>query len=240
MADTGITLDVMVVYTAAARIGAGSVAAMQATINQAVAETNTGYLNSQVKPRIRLVYTTEVTYSETGFDWYTCLNRLAGKTDGYMDNVHSLRNTYKADIVVMVCANTAYGGLAEAIMATESSAFCVVARPFITGYYTMAHEMGHLQGARHDRYVDGVENRPYADNHGYTYPTGAWRTIMSYDNACNAAGIRCTRINYWSNPNVQYNGHPTGVAGGVGVGADNHKCLNNTAYTVAQFRLAGN
>ncbi|HLP61694.1 MAG TPA: M12 family metallo-peptidase [Candidatus Deferrimicrobium sp.] len=234
--DTGAIIDVMVVYTAAARTGAGSVAAMEATIDQAVAETNTGYSNSQITPTINLVHTAEVTYSESSFNWTTCVNRLQGTSDGYMDNVHTLRNTYRADMVVLIVENSDYCGQAYTIMANSSGAFCLVSRSCATGYYSFAHEMGHLQGARHDRYMDNTDNSPYTYNHGRTYPTGQWRTIMAYDNACVAAGVNCTRINYWSNPSVFYNGVATGISGGAGVGCDNHLCLNNTAYTVANFR----
>jgi hypothetical protein len=237
--DDGSIIDVMVVYTATARSGAGGATAMQNLIDQAVSETNTGYNNSNVNPRVNLVHTAEIVYNETGFSWGQAINRLVGKNDGYMDNVHTLRNTYKADVVVMIVNNTAYCGLANTIMANESGAFCLVSRTCVTGYYSFAHEIGHLQGARHDRYVDPTENSPFAYNHGYTYPANNWRTIMAYNNACTAVGKNCTRVNYWSNPNVLYGGVAMGVFGGVGVGVDNHRCLNNTAYTVANFRESG-
>lgn len=238
-ADDGSTIDVMVVYTGAARSGAGGTTAMQNLIDQAVSESNTGYGNSFVNPRLNLVHTEEVVYSESGFNWGQTMNRLVGTSEGYMDNVHTLRNTYKADVVVMIVNNTGYCGLANTIMATESGAFCLVSRTCATGYYSFAHEIGHLQGARHDRYVDPTEYSPFTYNHGFTYPAGGWRTIMAYNNACTAVGVNCTRLNYWSNPNVLYGGVAMGAFGGVGVGADNHRCLNNTAYTVANFRLSG-
>jgi peptidyl-Asp metalloendopeptidase len=234
---TNTTIDVMVVYTATARSGAGGTTAMETLIDQAVAESNTGYSNSEVNITLDLVHTAEVTYSETSFDWSTCLSRLSGTSDGYMDNVHTLRNTYQADVVSMIVNNSSYCGLATTIMATESQAFSLVSRTCATGYYSFAHEIGHLQGARHDRYVDNTDNSPYTYNHGRTYPAGGWRTIMAYNTACAAQGVYCTRINYWSNPNVYYNGVPTGIPGGAGVGADNHLCLNNTASTIAAFRV---
>lgn len=235
-ADPGTDLDVMVVYTADARSSAGGTTAMENLIDQAVSESNTGYSNSNVNISMTLVHTAEVSYSESGFNWSTCLSRLRNPSDGYMDEVHSLRNTYCADVVLMVVNNQAYCGLAYTIMADESDAFCLASRICITGYYSFAHEIGHLQGARHDRYVDGTENSPYAYNHGHTYPTDSWRTIMAYNNACSAQGTSCTRVNHWSNPNVNYMGTPTGTSGGVGVGEDNHLCLNNTSSVVANFR----
>jgi len=97
-ADSGSTLDVMVVYTPAARSAAGGITAMNALINLAVTETNTAYSNSGVTPRLRLVHTEEVNYTESG-DSSTDLNRLKDTVDGFMDNVHNLRDIHGADMV---------------------------------------------------------------------------------------------------------------------------------------------
>ena len=59
-ADDGSLIDVMVVYTPAARISQGGAAAMNSLINLGVAETNNAYANSVVKQRVRLVYEGEV------------------------------------------------------------------------------------------------------------------------------------------------------------------------------------
>jgi hypothetical protein len=235
-AKVNTTIDVMTVYTASARSAAGGTTAMNNLIDQAISETNTGYSNSNVNITLNSVHKAEVTYSETSFNWSTTMNRLVGTSDGYMDNVHTLRNTYCADVVVLVVNNSTYCGLANAIMASSSGAFCIVSRTCATGYYSYGHEIGHLQGARHDRYVDNTDYSPYTYNHGRTYPTGRWRTIMAYNNACSAQGVSCTRVNHWSNPSVNYSGVATGISGGAGVGADNHLCLNNTAATVAAFK----
>jgi hypothetical protein len=96
--DNGSVIDVMVVYTPAARIAAGETAAMNALIQLGVDETNQSYANSLVTQRIRLVYKAEVAYTESG-DFGTDLNRLTNVSDGYMDEVHSLRDTYGADLV---------------------------------------------------------------------------------------------------------------------------------------------
>jgi hypothetical protein len=233
-ADDGSNIDVMVVYNAAARSAVGGTAAMETKIDQALAETNTGYGDSQINFTMTCVHKAEVVYSETSFNWSTCLSRLRGKTDGYMDEVHTLRDTYKADCVLMVVNNGSYCGLASTIMASESEAFALAYHSCITGYYSFAHEIGHLQGARHDRCVDSTENSPDPYNHGHTEST-SWRTIMAYGTCCS----NCTRVNHWSNPNINHSGAATGTPGGAGVGENNAQTLMNYRVTCANWRDSG-
>ena len=96
--DDGSQIDVMVAYTPDVRSAVGGTTAVNTLINLAVTETNTGYANSGINQRLRLAHSTEVTYSESG-DSTTDLNRLFDPADGYMDNIHTLRNTYGADLV---------------------------------------------------------------------------------------------------------------------------------------------
>jgi hypothetical protein len=123
--------------------------------------------------------------------------------------------------------------------AFASSAFSVVQRDCATGYYSFGHEMGHNMGAHHDRYAAKNENGAYAYSHGYVDKPGKWRTVMAYNDDCNASGFNCTRIQYWSNPNVDYQGNPTGISENDSKSANNALTLNNTAYTVSNFRSSG-
>ncbi len=234
------TIEVLVVYTSDARIGAGGTTAMKTFIAQAISETNTAYGNSDITPRLHLTHTQEVSYSESSFSWSGCLDNLIRTNDGVLDDVHSIRDAHFADVVVMIVNHFDYSngiaGRSGAIMAEDYNAFCVVSRNFAKApYYIFPHEIGHLQGARHDRGVDNTDYYFYF-NHGYVYLPGRWRTIMAYENACLAQGFSCGVINHFSNPNVLYNGVPTGVFGGVGNEADNHRALNATASIVASFR----
>jgi len=236
--DDGSVIDIMVVYTQSARAVVGGTVAMETLIDQAVAETNTGYANSNITQRINLVHTAEIVYTELSGSsgWSTTLNRLTNDNDGYMDEVHSLRDTYGADLVIMIQNEGTYCGLAW-LNSNESHGFSLVHYSCATGYYSFAHEMGHNMGARHDRYVDNTDFSNYTYNHGYVSIPGDWRTIMAYNTDCSENGDGyCTRLNYWSNPNIYYGGRIMGNAGGAGSGADNHLTLNNTANTIANFR----
>ncbi|MCP4544791.1 MAG: hypothetical protein GY832_47435 [Chloroflexi bacterium] len=249
-ADDGSIVDVLVVYTDDARAAVGGITVMENLIDQAIDETNTSYVNSGVAQRVNLVHAAEVAYDESGFNWSTTLSRLRGTSDGYIDNVHTLRDTYCADEVVLIVNDAAYCGLAYLMWNVSSSfeddAFALVHWDCATGYYSFAHEMGHNMGARHDWYVDS-ETTPYAYNHGYLNAPDRWRTIMAYNSDCTAQGFNCDRIQYWSNPGVLRGGDPMGVPSGTssacntGVSnpncdADNQLLLDNTAYTVSNFR----
>jgi hypothetical protein len=232
--DNGSRFDVMVVYTPAARAAAGGTTAMQALINLAVAETNTAYSRSGIIPRLRLVHQEEVSYTESG-DFSTDLNRLTNPSDGFMDNVHALRNTYGADLVSLIIEGTSLCGLGW-LMTTESNsfqalAFSVVARICATGNFSLGHEMGHNMGLQHDR-TDTPANGVFPFSHGYADTPHGFRDIMGVADSCGG----CMRIQNFSNPNVLFNGFPTGVAQPSPQSADAATSLNATAFTVANWR----
>ena len=236
-ADDGSVIDVMVVYTPAARDATGGGPAMTNLINLAVAETNQSYLNSGIIQRLNLVYATEVAYTETSFS--AALYDLTGTSDGKMDIVHTLRNTYYADEVVLIIDDPEYCGLAWLMQDVSTSfqdhAFAVVNWYCATGYYSFGHELGHNMGAQHDHYaVDkyGQAAGAYWYSYGYVNTSRRWRTVMAYNDACGDLGFYCDRIPHWSNPSVPYDGYPTGASN-----ADNQLTLDNTAWTVANFRV---
>ncbi|HSM24609.1 MAG TPA: M12 family metallo-peptidase [Anaerolineaceae bacterium] len=238
--DGGYVIDVMVVFTATARSKAGGTSQIQNLINLAVSETNTGYQRSGITSTMRLVHTTEINYDESilssGSGWSTALSQLTNQ-DGIIDNVRDLRNTYGADLVVMIVDNTTYcgiGWLMNPSYTSDNVGYSVVSRNCATGYYSFAHETGHNMGAHHDRATAGGSTAMYSYSYGYQAPDSSFRTIMAY----NCGGSSCPRINNWSNPNVLYNGKPTGVSSTAPNSADNRLTLNNTAPIVSNFRSA--
>jgi len=238
-ADDGTLIDVLVVYTQAA---AAASANIRSEIQLAVDETNQAYINSGVSHRVRLAGTAQVTYTETG-NSSTDLSRLRGTSDGYMDNVHSLRNSYRADQVTLIVESLdacGRGYFMNPVAASfESSAFTVVDRGCATGYYSFGHELGHNMSAHHDCYVES-SLQPYNYNHGLVHiganQAASWRTIMAYRDQCRANGFSdCQRIQYFSNPSISYLGSPTGTSGS-GCKANVRLTLANTDYTVSNFR----
>jgi hypothetical protein len=226
--DVGIqaltTVNVMVVYTASAATASGNISSL---IQLAVDETNQSYINSGVNINMVRVHTAQVTYNEANRSFSQHTTALRSSTDNLMDNVHTLRNTYGADMVLLVVNDSEACGQAAAINATATTAFATAHYTCITGYYSFGHELGHLQGARHDRYMD-ASTTPFSYGHGYIPPSKTWRTIMAYGNNCN----NCTRIQWWSSPLKIRNGEAMGTV----QYEDNARVLNVTAPTVAAFR----
>lgn len=220
-ADT--IIRVMVHYTSSAASASGNISAL---VDLAVAETNQGYTNSGVLIDLILAHKSQVTYTQSG-SFSTDLSRYRGTSDGYMDSIHTTRNSVAADVGVLLINNSSSCGLASSIGSTASTAFAVAHWSCATGYYSFGHEIGHLQSARHDPATD-PSTSPYSYGHGYRYlGSPDWRTIMAYD--CPGG---CPRLNYWSSPLRTFNGVPMGTSSQ----SDNARVLNNTRNTVAAFR----
>ena len=207
MADTGGTIDVMVVYTALAQAAAGGPTGIVNLINIGISETNTTYANSDVKQRVRLVHSALVPYAEPSSFSTSLSNLRAG--GGTLSTVPALRDQYHADLVMMLVhpPSPDFCGIAY-LMVTVSTAFApsgysVTDTSCVTPNLTMAHEWGHNMGALHDWYVSpGV--LPYTYAHGYANwrPGQRWRTVMSYNDICSDQGFNCSRLVAWANPDA--------------------------------------
>lgn len=246
--DDGRRIDLLVVYTSALTSLLGSTTTVNNLINLAVTETNTGYANSQVTQRVNLAGTMQVTWDEAGFDWNSALYNITDGVAPFQD-VPAMRDAVRADLVVLLVKNTSSCGIGWMMTSVSTSfhdyGFTVVSYSCATGYYTFAHEQGHNEGAHHDRatvLAQGGGQGAYPYSYGFwlfnsTLGQNTHRTIMAYD-----CPTSCTRVNYWSNPNVLFtfpatgNSTPMGIAPGQPNAADNHTTLNNTGPTVAKFR----
>ena len=111
--EDGSRIDILVVYTPKAKADHGGVRALWAQIDLLVAQTNQTYADSAVIQRVHLAHAAEASYVERGRDDITILEHLTFPSDGYMDEVHVLRDRYAADIVhLMVDESRARQGLA--------------------------------------------------------------------------------------------------------------------------------
>lgn len=231
--DEPTIFDVLIVYTPQARMDAGGTEAIKALIYLGVDEGQIVYSDSLIDVSLRVVHFAETNYTEAGTT--LDLPRLAFSTDGHMDEVHTLRNTYQADIVSLWGTYTGTCGRGY-VMTTrsnsfESSAFNVNDWSCAVGNYTWLHEMGHNMGCQHDRdNTSGSIIDPYA--YGWRWfglSTNEYRSVMSY-----APG---TRIGNFSNPNVLFDGVATGVPVGNVNESYNALTITNSAPYVANWRM---
>lgn len=247
------TVDVMVLFSPA-------VAAVikDKDIVHAIINTNTVFKNSGISTRLRLVHSASVNFYETDFaDSDTALVALQSKTDGIVDEIHTLRDSNGADLVILIVdAVDLWNGWTQGdanVLYRNDPALSEYA-PFALidwqGLNTTAftHEIGHMMGAHHDWYVSAQKKVPYPYARGYVNRENGWRTIMAYEDECDNLGIACPRVPFFSNPNISYNGVPLGVPIGTNTSCQNGVTANppcdaydalaimNTSATIAGFR----
>ncbi len=233
--DDASTFDVLVMYTANARtVAGGTDLAVQTRIALGVSETNAAYANSGITPRLRLVGAELTNYTESG-DLSVDLDRFRNTADGQMDEVHLRRDALGADLAVLVVGATAGGacGVGYVMEALSGAfapwAFSVTAYPCISPNYTFAHELGHNMGSAHAPEDGAGQPSLFPYSFGYKEPTQLFRTVMAYD--CTGG---CPRILYFSNPNVNFSGVPTGTT----LQHNNARSIGEAASTIANWRQA--
>jgi hypothetical protein len=205
-----VVIDLMIAYT---RNAAAHYADLERDlVHPAIEEANASFAFSGLGHiKLRLVHAYQTPYQEEGLH-FDHLWRFADKGDGQMEEVHDLRELYRADIAVLIVDDPKGCGLATRVHADADEAFAVVHHKCVATSYTLAHEIGHLIGASHElAFVNGTK----------------WRDIMGSKESCGG----CPRIPYWSNPSVRYRGEPTGTAA-----YDNARVIFEQAGRVSRFK----
>jgi hypothetical protein len=255
--DDPTRVSAMILYTTDAKTAAGGTDAIEASIYAAIAEANQSYVNSDINMQLNLVRLAEVDYTSAGGNYLTDTCRLHDSGDGILDNVQSLRDTYRADLVAMVVPNSGsscgltYGQLNNPALGCsnlsnhsvvgspanshEEGAYHVFGLGCMQTNFTLPHEFGHSGSTRHDWDNDPTDNSPTHSNHGYYYDSGvyatSWRTILTYPSH------NGSRVPYFSNPAISYLSHSTGISTGSQP-ADNHSILNTTRSVLANYRCS--
>jgi hypothetical protein len=219
-----VIIDIIVAYTKKAAANYSDV--KRELVDLSIEEANESFRQSGIgQVKLRLVHAYQTDYVEKGahFDhvW-----RFADKGDGYLDEIHPLRDKYKADVAVLIVDDPKGCGLATRVYGDADEAFAVVHHECAAASYSFAHEIGHLIGARHDLNLDKTMN-PFPYGHGYVNGT-KWRDIMSYKESCGG----CPRLPVWSSPQVTVKGEPAGDP----EFDDNARVIREQAARVANFR----
>lgn len=217
-----VSVSVLVLYTASV---AQNHPSMKDFVESLITITNDTFKQSGIPANLTLADLSQTSYTESG-SLSDDVDRLISTNDGYADEIHAQRDLRKADIVMTLVDRGDAAGYAGDILANKLTAFAVVDDEYADWYFTFAHEMGHLFGARHNPEADN-STTPFAYGHGYQHPGGKWRCLMSYNCSSN-----CTRVGIWSSPLIKHAGETAGTAGVN----DNARVVRETISTIAGFR----
>ncbi|MFG0251604.1 MAG: M12 family metallo-peptidase [Phycisphaerales bacterium JB038] len=234
-----VIIDVLVIYTPAARDQAGGEDAMRALVFRAADEMNFSLERTHIAPRIRLVGVQQIDYAEDPSDLLTDLECMSlGWCGGSLQEpgCASVREPVGADLVSLIVQSNPYPPRGAAYLLrslddfwnADSVAFSVLKRPSLLDD-TFCHELGHNLGCHHEREdtsFPGLFDYSHAYRPQYGYQ---WSTIMH-------TGVNS--ILAYSNPDALYDGEPTGVPIDRPNSAHNALTIAQSAAYVATYREA--
>jgi len=215
---TVVNYSIMFYYTQAFQ---DTTADIDGFIEQVLAETNQGYINSQIPIRASKFCAEKANVEENSNVLTSFANMKQGSSS-------KLRNS--ADAAALLVQNYDWCGMASSFTYNTGNTVSVTKKSCALGYYSFGHEIAHNMGALHNPEVSN--NNVFPEGHGHLIALGSssnsngYRTILGY-----YADGHYHRVNYYSNPSVILpdTGTPTGLEGI----SDNAAVLTKNRFTMA-------
>jgi hypothetical protein len=261
-ASAANTVDVALGYTNGLVTKYGSAANVNTRLSNLMAITNQGYVNSLITPRVRLVRTVQVNYTDsntnelalealTGYDC-TPTSCTQQPVPAELVPLRTARDEYGADLVSLVRPFQApqhqgcgiawlLGGGGFAIDNTDAPfGYSIVSdgndqdETDGRNYFCREETLAHELGHNMGQQHNTEDSGGDSGTHSYSYGYRETLTTGFYTvMAYRLANSSQSSINYFGNPNVNY--LDTGRPTGTAT-ADNARSLNIAMPLVAQFR----
>lgn len=250
------TIDLVVGYTPGFAASLGGTPRAVTRIHYLVDVANQAYANSMIDATLRLAGVIQIDYPDNT-DNKQALEEISGRgprgtRDRAFAALNAARETYRADLVSLLrhfhapqnngCGIAWMIGGGQAGIAPDDAVYgySVVSDgadldegdggTYFCRDESLVHELGHNMGQAHnieDSGVPGVD--AYAYGHRETI-AGGFYTVMAYQLP---AGNQ-SAILHFANPNVEYEGRPTGIMDA----SDNARSMNRALPAIAGFREA--
>ncbi|MEL6866912.1 MAG: M12 family metallo-peptidase, partial [Bacteroidota bacterium] len=233
------TVEVLVLYTpeTSASLGANPTASIQDVMDL----QNDIFNSSRVFGRVVLAGAEQIHDPEGRLESRSSTRSIADLIESTLIvdefQIKARRQAFDADLVsvwVQLNGTGSGGSYAQSVLSpyictlnrsstAQSSFFNVVKAAKAANRYQFAHELGHNLGLSHDRDARGVNRPQFPIGQGYLIKSLApnKRTVMGYADGCqdvaepfngNPNWEDCSRIEHYSNPDVNFSGYATGDA----------------------------
>lgn len=240
-----VTIDLMFLYTTDAKDwseNSSEVTNIFASMNTALMLGQEALENSNIALKFRVVHTQEVQNSS-----FTTTNQIleALQANEYPNaDLQALREQYGADLICLFDEISDVGGLAYGFYSLggdPTSAFNVnrIQQAHISTslIHEIAHNLGNMHGRNQQDFAADATGGIFSYSTGYAFSgenDQAYATVMNY--SILSDGSSASKIPYFSNPNVLYDGKATGSYETPNGPSDAAKTINITKYWIAGYQ----